>query len=922
MATPQVTGAVVLAQQIAEEHLGRRLSTPEIRTLMRTSGALIVDGDDENDSVHNTGLTAYRLDVHAFATAVLNYDGSLPDSDPPDVPTDDGGGATGPQAGRAYRFTVSLAAEENRTDVNFGDRIADPVAPISHVTALAPFHGEDFTVTWAGSDNVDGSGLAYFDIYVSDNGGTHTLWQNHTTATSAVFTGMDGHTYAFYSVATDIAGNVEAAPTAADATTLVDVTAAVSSVDSLPAAVNTTSFTVNWSGADSSGGSGLATYDVFVSDNGGAYTTFLSGTTATSAIYSGVNGHTYAFYSVATDNAGNVEGAPTVADSVTLVDTIAPSSSVSALPTAVNTTSITVNWSGADSPGGSGLAKYSVYVSDNGAAFAPLVTETTETSATYIGTIGHTYRFYSVASDNVGNIEGVPGVADATTTVVAILSVSSVAAVAPNPRNATVSSIDITFSTAINAATLATADVTLTRNGGANLLTGVQSIGFVSGNTYRVNNLSGLTGVDGTYVLTVNASGILETFGLPGVGSVTTTWLMDTIRPNSTITPLPQRAASPTFNLVVQANDPAPSNGATPSGLASYDIYVSTDGSAFVLWRTGSFSVGNSQTFVADGRHSYAFRSIVRDAAGNVESKSAAAIDASTFVPDLFAPNTMVSGVDATTSNFTISLQGSDLGGGKLARFDLYVSVDGAAAELRARVNAGTPNGAGLVLASTQYQAIADGQPHSYRFYTVGIDDSGNVEAAPVAPADVLITRTFDIVPLQLTSIDVQRGETQRSLVRYLDATFTDPNPLAALVSSVQDGNSSNDRLVLKQFNLDGSGIGTLISLSGKVVSSGNQILFDFGPAGLADGYYELAIDLDGNGTMDQAKHFYRLLGDLNGDRKVDASDMPLLTSALGRKGSGLYFDLNGDGKVDQKDRILLVSLYGRKLANGLAVDD
>ena len=922
MATPQVTGAVVLAQQIAEEHLGRRLSTPEIRMLMRTSGALIVDGDDENDSVRNTGLTAYRLDVHAFATAVLNYDGSHLDSDPPDVPTDDGGGATGPQAGRAYRFTVSLAAEENRTDVNFGDRIADPVAPISHVTALAPFHGEDFTVTWAGSDNVDGSGLAYFDIYVSDNGGTHTLWQNHTTATSAVFTGMDGHTYAFYSVATDIAGNVEAAPTAADATTLVDVTAAVSSVDSLPAAVNTTSFTVSWSGADSSGGSGLATYDVFVSDNGGAYTTFLSGTTATSAIYSGVNGHTYAFYSVATDNAGNVEGAPTVADSVTLVDTIAPSSSVSALPAAVNTTSITVNWSGADSPGGSGLAKYSVYVSDNGAAFAPLVTETTETSATYIGTIGHTYRFYSVASDNVGNIEGVPGVADATTTVVAILSVSSVAAVAPNPRNATVSSIDITFSTAINAATLTTADVTLTRNGGANLLTGAQSIGFVAGNTYRVNNLSGLTGVDGTYVLTVNASGILETFGLPGVGSVTTTWLMDTIRPNSTITPLPQRAASPTFNLVVQANDPAPSNGATPSGLASYDIYVSTDGSAFVLWRTGSFSVGNSQTFVADGRHSYAFRSIVRDAAGNVESKSAAAIDASTFVPDLFAPNTMVSGVDATTSTFTISMQGSDLGGGKLARFDLYVSVDGAAAELRARVNAGTPNGAGLVLASTQYQAITDGQPHSYRFYTVGIDDSGNVEAAPVAPADVLITRTFDIVPLQLTSIDVQRGETQRSLVRYLDATFTDPNPLAALVSSVQDGNSSNDRLVLKQFNLDGSGIGTLISLSGKVVSSGNQILFDFGPAGLADGYYELAIDLDGNGTMDQAMHFYRLLGDLNGDRKVDASDMPLLTSALGQKGSGLYFDLNGDGKVDQKDRILLVSLYGRKLANGLAVDD
>ena len=53
------------------------------------------------------------------------------------------------------------------------------------------------------------------------------------------------------------------------------------------------------------GGSGLATYDVFVSDNNGPYTRWQTDTTATSATFAGVSGHTYAFYSLATDNVGN-----------------------------------------------------------------------------------------------------------------------------------------------------------------------------------------------------------------------------------------------------------------------------------------------------------------------------------------------------------------------------------------------------------------------------------------------------------------------------------------------------------------------------------------------------------------------------------------------------------------------------------------
>jgi hypothetical protein len=64
-------------------------------------------------------------------------------------------------------------------------------------------------------------------------------------------------------------------------------------------------------------------FDIFVSVDGGAFTPFLLGSTETSAIYSGAAGHTYAFYSVATDNVGHTEVPPTVADTATQIVVVA-----------------------------------------------------------------------------------------------------------------------------------------------------------------------------------------------------------------------------------------------------------------------------------------------------------------------------------------------------------------------------------------------------------------------------------------------------------------------------------------------------------------------------------------------------------------------------------------------------------------------
>jgi hypothetical protein len=110
-------------------------------------------------------------------------------------------------------------------DPNKQDLITIDAGPPTSTVAPLPAteSSADFTVSWSGQDDPGGSGIGSYDVYVSDNGGPFTLWQPETTQTSATFAGVNGHTYAFYSVATDNVGNVQATPTAAEATTLIHV---------------------------------------------------------------------------------------------------------------------------------------------------------------------------------------------------------------------------------------------------------------------------------------------------------------------------------------------------------------------------------------------------------------------------------------------------------------------------------------------------------------------------------------------------------------------------------------------------------------------------------------------------------------------------------------------------------------------------
>src|SRR5262249_34679593 len=153
---------------------------------------------------------------------------------------------------------------------------------------------------------------------------------------------------------------------------------------------------------DNPGGSGIAYYDVYVSDNGAPFKALLTKTNTTSTTFTGKSGHSYRFFSVATDNAANRQPVPATQAS-TVVDTVAPTSKVTALPAVTHTLTFTLHWSGSDNKGGSGIASYDVFVSDNGGPFKALMTKTTKTSASFTGKAGHSYLFYSVATDKAGN---------------------------------------------------------------------------------------------------------------------------------------------------------------------------------------------------------------------------------------------------------------------------------------------------------------------------------------------------------------------------------------------------------------------------------------------------------------------------------------------------------------------------------------
>ncbi len=105
-------------------------------------------------------------------------------------------------------------------------------------------------------------------------------------------------------------------------TNTLDIVAPTSTLAALPATTSRTTFAVHWTGADEMPGSGLAGISLYFTDNGGPLQTATVADAANGFRFDGEVGHTYAFFSAATDNAGNTEALAMTPDAT--ISVVAP----------------------------------------------------------------------------------------------------------------------------------------------------------------------------------------------------------------------------------------------------------------------------------------------------------------------------------------------------------------------------------------------------------------------------------------------------------------------------------------------------------------------------------------------------------------------------------------------------------------------
>ncbi|WP_186775113.1 choice-of-anchor M domain-containing protein [Allorhodopirellula solitaria] len=170
-------------------------------------------------------------------------------------------------------------------------------------------------------------------------------------------------------------------------------------------------------------------------------------------------------------------------------------------------------------------------------------------------------------------------------------------------------------------------------------------------------------------------------------------------------------------------------------------------------------------------------------------------------------------------------------------------------------------------------------------------------------------------------AIEVQNGMTQRSYVRDVDVLFSSDDGLEELLAD-------SDRVQIMKYDLDGENGAELAASAFDLSASGNALQFDFGEQGLGgnrnsnagDGYYEIGIDADGDGEFETIQSFYRMLGDLNGDRKVDIADRMAVMQSM--RNQDPEADANGDGVVNSVDLAVVSRAIGKKLKDGLLTEE
>ena len=123
--------------------------------------------------------------------------------------------ATGTQISATATVLFNTAAPQMTAPLTY---TLDSTAPTTQLTVSQIGTSPNYQVTWNSTDDAGGSGVAYVDLYVSEDNGAYQLWQSQVTMASGtmIYQGQAGHTYSFLALATDVAGNHELPPSGAN----------------------------------------------------------------------------------------------------------------------------------------------------------------------------------------------------------------------------------------------------------------------------------------------------------------------------------------------------------------------------------------------------------------------------------------------------------------------------------------------------------------------------------------------------------------------------------------------------------------------------------------------------------------------------------------------------------------------------------
>jgi hypothetical protein len=619
----------------------------------------------------------------------------------------------------------------------------DTTAPTSGVGSLpAAVSGTTLSVPFTASDG-PGSGLASVELWGRFEAAGTTDWTSWTQVQSGLSSPFGINLdqgqgrYEFYTIAVDAIGNREAAPSVADAFTVLDMGTPVTAVNPLATATNATSVSVSYTvGA----GSPAASVEIWKRFEAAGSTTWSAWTKATTVTSSPVSisvpsEGTYEFYSIGISAGGVREPAPASADASIFRDIRAPTS-VASGPAYVNDPVIAVTYT-ADGTGSgvSSLELWWRFQPPGGSAGSWTYLATNLPGYDFDVDLNQgngTYGFYTVAIDEAGNRES-PFMADFSTVLDRTAPTSSASALAAITKTPTIS-VNYSASDNSNGSGLAPTE----------LWERYQAAGSADWSDWSIVTTktsspfsAALVQGDGRYefyTVAVDRSGNRE--AAPASADAWT--VLDTGTPTSAAGSLPgiTTATSITVPYTVSVPDPSGSS-------VSVQLWQRSQNPVTGVWTAWSkvSTIANGATLTAnlgsDGR--FEVYTIATDAAGNTETK---AQSAETFtVRDRTAPVTTVTALptDTTSTSQTIAFAASDNGGTGLVSLALYGRFAAAG---------GTPTWtswgliANLAPTDTSVAVTLGSGDGRYEYSFVGTDVAGNVEAGASQDTYTTLDRT------------------------------------------------------------------------------------------------------------------------------------------------------------------------------------